>query len=97
MVGIFPHGAAACGAEELAGNVWEWCSTPLVGYPFTGEVSVESLYTGNKRADAYVLRGGSWYFYRDVARCAFRVDNYPVTGDDNWGFRLARLFSFPSS
>jgi formylglycine-generating enzyme required for sulfatase activity len=34
VVGIFPHGAAACGAEELSGNVWEWCSTPRLKYPF---------------------------------------------------------------
>jgi formylglycine-generating enzyme required for sulfatase activity len=23
-VGAFPHGAAACGAQDLSGNVWEW-------------------------------------------------------------------------
>jgi formylglycine-generating enzyme required for sulfatase activity len=95
VVGIFPHGAAACGAEELAGNVWEWCSTPKLNYPFKGEVSAESLYTRNKRADStYVLRGGSWHIFRDVARCACRRDLSPGFGVADTGFRLARLFSF---
>ena len=94
VVGIFPHGAAACGAEELAGNVWEWCSTPKLNYPFKGEVSAESLYTRNKRADsAYVLRGGSWRRNRVLARCACRTVSFPDLGVGDNGFRLARLFS----
>ncbi|NWF78931.1 MAG: SUMF1/EgtB/PvdO family nonheme iron enzyme [Chloroflexi bacterium] len=98
VVGIFPHGAAACGAEELAGNVWEWCSTPKLKYPFEGEVSVESLYTGNKRVSGrYVLRGGSWGRYRVYARCAYRLATTPDVVTGNYGFRLARLFSLSSS
>ena len=94
VVGIFPHGAAACGAEELAGNVWEWCSTPPLKYPFKGEVSAESLYTENTRAGGiYVLRGGSGDYDRDFARCACRRELNPDHPDDNYGFRLARLFS----
>jgi formylglycine-generating enzyme required for sulfatase activity len=94
VVGIFPHGAAACGAEELAGNVWEWCSTPYLEYPFEDEVSAESLYTKNKRAGGtYVLRGGSWFNNRDRARCACRHHFIPVHDDFYYGFRLARLFS----
>lgn len=98
VVGIFPHGAAACGAEELSGNVWEWCSTPMLNYPFKGEVSAESLYTGNKRADStYVLRGGSWNILRVNARCADRDGYFPHYVFDSSGFRLARLFSSSSS
>ena len=94
VVGIFPHGAAACGAEELAGNVWEWCSTPYLKYPFKDEVSAESLYTKNKRAGRiYVLRGGSWNFNRFYARCAWRYFLDPARDIDRYGFRLARLFS----
>jgi formylglycine-generating enzyme required for sulfatase activity len=94
VVGIFPHGAAACGAEELAGNVWEWCSTPRLGYPFKDEVSAESLYTKNKRAGrTYVLRGGSWSSGRGLARCACRGGRVPGLDDGINGFRLARLFS----
>ena len=79
VAGIFPHGAAACGAEELSGNVREWCSTPYLTYPFSGEVSAESLYTGNKSSnETYVLRGGSWNSSRDCARCAYRLV-FPLT------------------
>ena len=95
VVGIFPHGAAACGAEELAGNVWEWCSTPPLKYPFKGEVSAESLYTKNKRAGRRcVLRGGSWD--RTLAPTLFALAPPVATlafDDIDLGFRLARLFS----
>jgi formylglycine-generating enzyme required for sulfatase activity/energy-coupling factor transporter ATP-binding protein EcfA2 len=98
VVGIFPHGAAACGAEELAGNVWEWCSTPMLRYPFKSEVNAEMLYTQNKRASSsYVLRGGSWYVGRDFARCASRRADDPDLVFDYYGFRLARSFSLSSS
>jgi formylglycine-generating enzyme required for sulfatase activity len=94
VVGIFPHGAAACGAEELAGNVWEWCSTPYLEYPFKDEVIAESLYTKNKRAGrTCVLRGGSWYLLRGNARCAYRLFLPADLGVVDHGFRLARLFS----
>ena len=93
-VGSFPHGLAACGAEDLAGNVWEWCSTPPTSYPWQTEVSAETLYTGNKRASStYVLRGGAWANDRVYARCAYRVDDDPHSDDGSHGFRLARLFS----
>jgi formylglycine-generating enzyme required for sulfatase activity len=95
-VGIFPHGSADCGAEELAGNVWEWCSTTFIAYPFKDDIIAETLYTRNKRASrTYVLRGGAWHGSRAYARCAFRVGG--SFARDDYGFRLARLFSSPSS
>ncbi len=67
-------------------------------YPSKGEVSAESLCTSSKRVSrTYVLRGGSWYYGRDFARCACRLDYGPSSVGVNLGFRLARLFSFPLS
>ncbi|MBP1465381.1 SUMF1/EgtB/PvdO family nonheme iron enzyme [Candidatus Chloroploca sp. M-50] len=98
VVGLFPHGRADCEAEELAGNVWEWCSTPYTTYPFKGEIRAEMLYNeGKKASDAYVLRGGSYYNDKDLARCVVRLDISPRLDDGYLGFRLARLFSSSSS
>lgn len=90
VVGIFPHGAAACGAEELAGNVWEWCSTEYLQYPLPEALTVETVYTKNKW---YTVRGGSFYQESDTARCVSRRRTSDVSNYDNYGFRLARLFS----
>ena len=98
VVGIFPHGAADCGAEELAGNAWEWCSTGPVPYPWNDKISAESLYTKRKGSNStYVLRGGSWSDDRVLARCACRRDRYPDDDYVIFGFRLAHLFSSSSS
>ncbi|NNJ12075.1 SUMF1/EgtB/PvdO family nonheme iron enzyme [Chloroflexales bacterium ZM16-3] len=32
-VGCCPSGAAACGALDLAGNVWEWTASSHQDYP----------------------------------------------------------------
>ena len=96
VVGIFPHGAAACGAEELGGNVWEWCSTPKLNYPFTDKVSAVSPYTQNTNTNRmYVLRGGSWYGTYDDARCVCRLDFKPDEANDVSGICLIRLFFQP--
>jgi serine/threonine-protein kinase len=37
-----------------------------------------------------VLRGGSWYFYRGFARCAYRDRDFPEYRYFNYGFRCAK-------
>lgn len=100
VVGIFPQGAADCGAEELAGNVWEWCSTPYQKYSLPEDLQPETIYTTldhqgrtSVRNRTYVLRGGSWLNDRSDARCAYRNFNDPTDGSVNYSFRLAHLFS----
>jgi len=78
VVGIFPHGAAACGAEDMAGNVWEWCSTRYVQYPLGADIKPESFYNLT-RDRAFVLRGGSWNLSATNARCAYRGNFCPVS------------------
>lgn len=92
VVGIFPHGAAACGAEDMAGNVWEWCSTSYVPYPLGADIKPKSFYNLTRNG-ILVLRGGSWGDAATSARCAYRFRNLPDSGNDDCGFRLARLFS----
>ncbi len=94
VVGIFPHGAADCGAEEMGGNVWEWCSTRYEGYPSRGVVRADRFDTRSRSSgSSYVLRGGSWLDHHTLARSAYRPDFHPFTVDDYDGLRLVRLFS----
>jgi formylglycine-generating enzyme required for sulfatase activity len=55
-VGSFPTGASWCGAQDMAGNVWEWCSDYWDLY---NEVTTTNP-TGPTTGDTRVLRGGSW-------------------------------------
>jgi formylglycine-generating enzyme required for sulfatase activity len=97
VVGIFPHGTAACGAEDLAGNVWEWCSTTRHDYKKYPTPENLTVYTADtpeaQRGGSFVLRGGSWHDGRSVARCASRDNYLPDNHIDDNGVRLARLFS----
>lgn len=68
-VGIFPAGDAACGAADMAGNVWEWCSTRWLPNYAGYEYQVSDDLNGDERR---VLRGGAFYNSRHLLRCASR-------------------------
>jgi formylglycine-generating enzyme required for sulfatase activity len=74
-VGSYPTGASPCGAQDLAGNVWEWTSSLYKPYPYNAS-------DGRERADSTenrVLRGGSWSDTAWIARAAYRGRRYPAT------------------
>ena len=78
-------GASPCGAEELAGNVWEWTSSLYKPYPYT-------LTDGREAPDSTenrVLRGGSWLNDARGARAAYRDNLRPGGRNYVYGFRLA--------
>ena len=60
-VGSYPQGASPFGAHDMAGNVWEWTLTEY-------ESQTSDLTNDRPR----VLRGGSWYYFPDRARAAYR-------------------------
>jgi len=71
-IGVYPAGAGPHGHAELAGNVWEWCSTALVRQAGHGFVeNEEACHLGDKASR--VLRGGSWGSDAWDLRCAFRA------------------------
>lgn len=90
-VGSYPTGASLYGAEEMAGNVWEWTHSLYKPYPYTQSDGREvENSTGNR-----VLRGGSWSDLSPDARAAYRFQGGAGYLDVGSGFRL--VLSGPGS
>ena len=82
-----PAGDSPCGAADMAGNVWEWCSSAYKPYPYRVDDGREDL---EARFDR-ILRGGSWYGENPaLVRCAYRAGRTPDPRAVNFGFRVAR-------
>jgi formylglycine-generating enzyme required for sulfatase activity len=83
-----------CGARDLCGNVWEWCSTRWgrnwqtrdYSYPYDAGDGREVLSGSHAR----VIRGGSWFDPLPEANPTNRGRYLPGSRGSNIGFRLAR-------
>ena len=102
-VGAFAGGSSPVGAEDLAGNVWEWTRSlfgrnwtkPDFSYPYrVGDAGREDA--GAKDDVHRVVRGGSWIDLADGARCAYRGGSPPGGRSGDLGFRVV-LRSSPVS
>ncbi len=78
-VGMYPHGAAACGALDIAGNHWEWCLNEFEN-PDNSTISDDGM--------ARVLRGGAYDNMQINARCAFRAKYHPANDYESYSARL---------
>lgn len=90
VIGSLPAGAAASGAEQMIGDVWEWTASDFGAYPgFASfpyrEYSEVFFVPGYK-----VLRGGSWATHPLAIRNTFRNWDYPIRRQIFSGLRLAR-------
>jgi len=76
-VGAQPKGASWCGAQDLAGNVWEWVGDWYGRYPGSSQQNPTGPSTGSIR----VLRGGGWHSTDQQLRTTFRLSD---TAPSNW-------------
>lgn len=83
-VGSFPPNAF--GLHDMHGNVWEWTDDDHCPYA-EGPVTDPLARCGS---GLKVIRGGSWYFEADSARCALRYTHRPVDVGFSLGFRVVR-------
>jgi formylglycine-generating enzyme required for sulfatase activity len=74
-------GNSPFGVVDMAGNIWEWCSTAFL----TGSDDIDG-------GDIRLWKGGSW---KNKEREMFRVSLCrgvsPIVRYDDWGFRIVRL------
>jgi hypothetical protein len=78
-VGVFPQGAAPCGALDICGNVWEWCSDDE-------DVSPPD---GNCPYGYRAVRGGSWNFGHQTAKADVPNVECAAYRFNSVGFRVA--------
>lgn len=78
-VGMYPQGAAVCGARDMSGNLWEWC---LNRRQPPSEAAVDGS------GEWFVVRGGSFFFNRSLASCVSSLNSTPLSVSDFFGFRL---------
>jgi formylglycine-generating enzyme required for sulfatase activity len=87
----FPY-ANAWGLSDMHGNVWEWCldhyHDSYAGAPRDGSAWVDEDAEENKLR---ILRGGSWYSYPRICRCAYRNYYNPAYRVDYFGFRVVSV------
>ena len=75
------------GLYDMHGNVWEWTDDDYC--PYSGSESVTDP-AASCSSTLKVIRGGSWYFGADSARCALRYTHRPQDRGFSIGFRVVR-------
>lgn len=78
-VGMYPHGAAACGALDMAGNLYEWCQN---------DCDNVKLVDGFSNGDLKSIRGGHCGGSIYTAFAAARAKKAPFSDRDYIGMRL---------
>jgi iron(II)-dependent oxidoreductase len=89
-VGAYPQGRSAFGAQQMLGDVWEWCASDFLPYPGFNAFPYPEYSAVHFGSDHKVLRGGSWATHASACRTTFRNWDYPIRRQIFAGFRCAR-------
>ncbi|HEX4702365.1 MAG TPA: ergothioneine biosynthesis protein EgtB [Pseudonocardiaceae bacterium] len=88
--GAYPAGASPLGVHQLIGDVWEWTSSDLAGYPGFVPFPYREYSEVFFGPDYKMLRGGSFGTDAVACRGTFRNWDYPIRRQIFAGFRCAR-------
>ena len=78
-VGMYPYGAAQCGALDMTGNLWEWCQN---------DFTIPEIVDGYASEERKVLRGGSFSRNQASAMTSSRYGRYSSYNNAYVGIRL---------
>lgn len=85
------YAANAFGLHDMTGNVWEWTEDEFC--PYSLDPSAETNTRGAAAScgtDTIAIRGGSWYFSANAARCGRRYTHARTDSGFSLGFRVVR-------
>ena len=81
-IGCFSGGVAPCGAQDLAGNVWEWTASP---WQHWGEWKKDFTFN-----DVITVSWSSWGERKEQLCCGARNWYNPFNWGINWSFRVVQ-------
>ncbi len=88
-VGQFsPAGDSPYGCADMVGNTWEWTRSLWKEYPYPEEMEERRKREDENASGRRVLRGGSFDYNQNYARCAYRNSYYSDEHSFSIGFRI---------